>query len=591
MTGDNLPADPVVGTVLGETYRLERRIGEGGMATVFEATHTRIERRFAIKILKINTDDYPHIRVRFEREARIGSQLGHDHIVQVLDFNSTPKGQPYLVMELLQGEDLASLLKREGAVPTAWCVAAVRQVASALGAAHEHDVVHRDMKPENIFLSGDPMQRVQAKVLDFGISKILSSETKVTKDSAVFGTPWYMAPEQALGQIDDMDRRTDIFAVGVILYLALGRQLPFDGPNAPTVLYKIVHEPELPLSKLRPDLSPDLVQVVARAMHKRPDQRYDTMAEMMADLEAAMGAELSAVRAWGQDPADREAPVAWEAPVIVPLADQDEAGSQTSNLLSRVTDQDVELANQATVLGTGAPQPATSTFDVLRPPRRLRGWVAMAVAALVVGLGGVGVWRWSVGARSVGDQQPTTTRTPPKAPPAKVPAKAPPPRAPDSSVAASARDAARPDANDAMRMLSVHSTPQGARITISGRSVGRTPQDRLELPHRAVVLTLSKPGYARVTRKVKAGTAAVQLRVTLTALKASLNVVGLHKGNAVAVDVYLDGKKVDQTPAIIRKVKPGSHTLRLSGKGFKTRQRKVTLRAGENRREVFELRK
>ena len=591
MTQDSLPEDPVVGTVLGESYRLERKIGEGGMATVYEAAHTRIERNFAIKILKVNSEDYPQLRQRFEREARIGSQLGHDHIVQVMDFNQTPRGQPYLVMELLQGDDLGNLLKRERGVPMEWAVSVLRQVGSALSAAHEHDVVHRDLKPENIFLCGDGKQRVVAKVLDFGISKILTSESKVTKDSAVFGTPWYMSPEQALGKVKEIQQPTDIFAMGVILYHMLSGKVPFDGSNAPTVLYKIVHEEPVPLAARRPDLPPALVHVVERAMSKPPPDRYPSMAQMVVDMEAALGPRLSWARAWGQAETDREVEVRWEAPEVRPAPDYGQGKQDTAHLPGRVT-RDDSVASKPTVLSTEADaKKATTTFKIEHLDRGRR-WVALMAGLAVLGLGGGAALYWASG--SDGRETPAgVAKLPAEAAvkPARPAPVAPAVSADQSVVAAPAPDitSTRPDAGH--RLLSVTSRPSGARIKIGGTPVGSTPIRRLPVARTALVLVASKAGHAPATRRLDPGAEARTLQLSLTALAASLTVVGLHKGNPVAADVYINGSKRDQTPARIKGLKPGKYTLQLRGKGFQSRTRKLNLRPGEQRREVIELRR
>lgn len=156
---------------LGDSYRIIRKIGEGGMATVFEVAHTRVERRFAVKVLHERLAQDPQMTARFDREARIGSRLGHEHIVQVFDFDRTADGQAYLVMELLEGQSLSEILRRERRLPLDWSVAVLRQVASAISAAHEDGVIHRDLKPGNIFLCGRARRQVSSKVLDFGLVK------------------------------------------------------------------------------------------------------------------------------------------------------------------------------------------------------------------------------------------------------------------------------------------------------------------------------------------------------------------------------------------------------------------------------------
>jgi serine/threonine-protein kinase len=474
-------SDPMIGTVLNETYRLERKIGEGGMAVVYEAAHTRVERRFAIKVLQVKATAIPDVLTRFEREARIGSQLGHDHIVQVFDFNRTPQGEPYLVMELLEGADLSALLHREQWFPLDWTMAMIRQVASALDAAHENGVVHRDIKPENIFLCGEPRSRVKATVMDFGISKVLASKTFVTRDSQVFGTPWYMAPEQAQGRVKEIDQRTDIYALGVILYRMLGGKLPFEGPTIPSVLYQIVHEAPDPLGQLQPDLPRELIRIVERAMHKEPDRRYQAVTEMVSDLERAMGPWWSRVLAWGQAAADRTITVEWSSERRLTLPGPSALETQET------------LAPDP-----GQPRPA----KLPAPAATTRRPLLAALFAGVVLIIGAAIYL--LAARG-GTTPPVADAGPDR--PDLAPAVA--------SIDAGPSRVAVPDGwltNN--RSLSIRSTPEGATVMVNGRPVGRTPIEGLPVPRTTLTITISKEGRAKVIR-VQAGSASEQLQVDL----------------------------------------------------------------------------
>jgi serine/threonine-protein kinase len=278
-----------IGEVLQETYRLERLIGEGGMGKVFEASHTRLRRRFAVKLLAPAVSSLPEAVARFRREGEITSSLGHPHIIEVVDSNTTPDGQSYIVMELLDGESLGSRLARPPALGLPEAAEVVRQAASALDAAHGLGVVHRDLKPENIFLcrrAGEPGLFV--KVLDFGISKVLGSQSMLTAASVIMGTPSYMAPEQAEGRISEIDARTDVFALGAILYEMLAGRPPFVGESITSVLYQTVHQEPTPLRELRPLLPAAVEAVVARALAKRPEDRPPTIAALAEDLSRAL---------------------------------------------------------------------------------------------------------------------------------------------------------------------------------------------------------------------------------------------------------------------------------------------------------------
>lgn len=276
--------DDFTGRILHDTYRILRKIAEGGMGEVFEAEHVRLTgRRFAIKILGRAISRIPEVYARFRREAEITSRMGHPNIVDVLDFYETEEGRPYLVMEHLEGEDLATRLARAGALHPAVASEVLRQVGEALTAAHALGVVHRDMKPENIFLTvRDGMIRV--KVLDFGISKIRDSKSVVTRDLAVLGTPYYMSPEQGEGSVKDIDHTTDIFALGTIAYQALCNQLPFDAPTIPGVVYKICHVEPVPLSRILPWFPEAGDAVLARALAKAKTARYPQASAFVGEL-------------------------------------------------------------------------------------------------------------------------------------------------------------------------------------------------------------------------------------------------------------------------------------------------------------------
>ena len=225
----------------------------------------------------------------------IGSRLGHDHIVKVVDFAHTDDAFPYIVMELLEGEDLGQRLTREGRLPLEQAISITRQVGLALSAAHAEGVVHRDLKPDNIYLCTRQGGGILAKVMDFGISKVTSSDSIVTEQYSVLGTPAYMSPEQADGRVEEIDHRTDIYSLAVVLYHMLTGKVPFRGDKVSAILYQVVHNLPPPLHKVRQDLPPGLSEVVQRALQKRRVERYPSMEEFAAELERAMGDRWSSV--------------------------------------------------------------------------------------------------------------------------------------------------------------------------------------------------------------------------------------------------------------------------------------------------------
>jgi serine/threonine-protein kinase len=268
----------LTGTVLNGTYRLDRRIGEGGMGVVFEATHQRLPRRLAVKVLSVAGAQQREAFERFRREAEIASSLGHDHIVQVFDFNYSEEGFPYLVMELLEGEDLTARIAREGRLSPAQTARILEEIVSALTAAHGRGIVHRDLKPPNIFLARKGAVDF-VKILDFGVSKVLHAP-KGTVVGTIFGTPNYMAPEQAEGRQPEIDQRTDIFALGAILYECLTGRRAFDAADPLGTLYQVCHTEPEPVRKYAPDTPEAIQAVITRALAKRREERYATAAEL-----------------------------------------------------------------------------------------------------------------------------------------------------------------------------------------------------------------------------------------------------------------------------------------------------------------------
>jgi serine/threonine-protein kinase len=287
------PSDPLLGRVLGGRYRLLERLGQGGMGTVFRALHTLMDKQVAVKILRAEMSSDGEAVARFHREARSASRLDHDHCIRVTDFGQSNDGDGllYLVMELLDGVSLGQVVRR-GPVPAARAAAIGAAVAEALAHAHEQGVVHRDLKPDNVFLARRPRGRELVKVLDFGLAKLMSDSAlgapdnaALTRDGTVFGTPEYMAPEQAEGE--KLDGRTDLYALGVILYQLVTGDVPFRASNFVALLTKQVSEPPLPPRARRPDLDipVELEAVILRCLEKRPDQRYTTADALAEALE------------------------------------------------------------------------------------------------------------------------------------------------------------------------------------------------------------------------------------------------------------------------------------------------------------------
>lgn len=310
------------GLVMADTYEITRLIGRGGMGAVWEAKHLRLPGRLvAIKVL-LGGAGSEEVLARFRREAEIASRLGHPHIVDVFDFNTLPDGTPYQVLERLVGESLGERLRR-GPMPLAETVALVRQVGSALAAAHREGVVHRDLKPENIFLTppvGEGQLYPRVKILDFGISKIRGAHSFKTQESVVMGTPQYMSPEQASGRNQEVDHRTDVFALGAIVYEMLSGQPAFQGENPLAVMVQVIQVEPTPLAALVKDVPEPVLAAVASALTKPWQARCPDVATFVNALSgrpldaptlepAAAGAPPSApVDAWAVTAAPKAAP-------------------------------------------------------------------------------------------------------------------------------------------------------------------------------------------------------------------------------------------------------------------------------------------
>jgi serine/threonine protein kinase len=277
----------MIGKTVGH-YRITAQLGAGGMGEVFLAEDTRLERKAAIKFLPSEFAEDPDSRQRFLKEARAASALNHPHVCIVYDVGETEQGLPFIAMEFVEGESLEALAKREP-LGISRVVEIAVQVADALDAAHTSRIVHRDIKLANISLN----ERGHVKVLDFGLAKRMPTETpdefgvtaelQQTRDGQVLGTPTYMSPEQALGK--DLDHRTDIFSMGVVLYRLITGQLPFVGVNFAEILNKIVHAQPPAIARLNYDAPPELERITLKCLQKSPDRRYQSARELMIDLQ------------------------------------------------------------------------------------------------------------------------------------------------------------------------------------------------------------------------------------------------------------------------------------------------------------------
>ena len=284
-----MSSDNRVGEVLASKYLLEELLGSGGMGHVYRAVNQHVGRAVAIKVLRAEHAENSQIVERFLREARAANLVRHPNVVDVLDIGKEDGGAPFIVQELLSGEDLAHLVARRGGkLPVEEVCDLMLPVIDAVAEAHAQGVVHRDIKPENVFLAkGKPPQGPTPKLLDFGISKVRAPDLRATEVGMMMGTPAYMAPEQIQGA-READPRSDVWALGVMMFELIAGRMPFDLPDAPALFVAIATRDAPTLLEVGADVTPAISRLVERCLRRRPDDRYPSAAELGRDLGHVM---------------------------------------------------------------------------------------------------------------------------------------------------------------------------------------------------------------------------------------------------------------------------------------------------------------
>jgi serine/threonine-protein kinase len=270
------------GQLLDGRYQIDYVLGVGSMGVVYGARHAAVGKLVAVKALRAHLASDAEAIQRFNAEATAATSIGNQHIVETFDFGRLPDGGAYMVMEYLEGRSLAELIEGWAPLSLERITKIGVQIAEALNAAHLAGIVHRDLKPDNVFLCEREGDADFVKILDFGIAKFGVSQARLTQAGAVFGTPAYMSPEQALGKATD--GRTDVYALGVMLYEMACARVPFYGENAIAVLTQHANEEPEALSKRKPEVSPELEAIVHKCLQKEVEARYGSMAELAADL-------------------------------------------------------------------------------------------------------------------------------------------------------------------------------------------------------------------------------------------------------------------------------------------------------------------
>ena len=379
------------------------------MGSVYLAEHVVIEKKFALKVLAPELSRRSDLVARFLQEARSASRIGHENVIDIMDFGQSPDGLVYIAMEFLDGKDLGEIVRGKGAMPWPEAREIVLQICRALRAAHDRGIVHRDMKPENIFLIQREGQPHFVKILDFGIAKVMGLDPngpRLTRTGMIFGTPEYMAPEQAEGK--DTDHRADIYAVGCIMYHLITGQTPFVAESFMTMLTKHLMEEPVPPSARRPDLvvTPEMDALVLKALEKDRDHRWQSMAELLEAVAVCPGPETAAPKSpGGQTVAMGGAHAAAALKIL--------RSKGTAPETERISRKAVDSAVSSVALGSQPGQASRSKTLI------------MVIAGVVLG-GAVAAWF----ALSHGKTQPPVVSAPPAVAPAPPPAVAPPPPVP-----------------------------------------------------------------------------------------------------------------------------------------------------------------
>lgn len=403
------------GQVIEGKYRIVRLLGEGGMGAVYEGENTAIQRKVAIKILHAAVAGNNDAVSRFEKEAQAAGRIGSDHITEVLDLGTLPSGDRFMVMEYLDGTTLSGRIQARGRLTPQECAPILVQLLEGLGAAHDAGIIHRDLKPDNVFLLKSKAGRKDfVKILDFGISKFNQlagdSGMSMTRTGSVMGTPYYMSPEQAKGA-KEIDARSDLYSVGVIVFESITGQVPFNADTFNELIFKIVLETAPPPETLVPDLDPAFANLVKRSMAREASQRFQNAAEFQAAV------------------------VEWMQTGNVPLFEE-----------SHTTVGRGAMGSHAGAPATPAPWAQTDAGDVVVPKRSNAGLIGGIAAAAVVVLAGGGFLAMKMGGDKGAAAAPAATSAEPESPPAVTAAPAASVTAPTPIVApASAAPTAAPE--------------------------------------------------------------------------------------------------------------------------------------------------
>ena|GEM_PF-1429445 len=322
-------AAAMTGRMLEHKYYLESKLGVGGMGTVYRARRLLIGDAVAIKVLHPDQLDDPQAIERFRREAQTAALLKHPNVVNIYDFGISPDGLVYLVMELVEGENLRQMIERQGTVGEEMAAEIVRQICAAMGEAHRQDVIHRDIKPENILVQMTP-SGLQVKVLDFGIAALRDiAVNRLTQPGNILGTPSYMSPEQCMGE--ELDGRSDIYSLGIVLFEMLTGVVPFYSPTTTAIVVQQVNQAPPPLRSLNPNISSAVEAVVLHTLEKQREYRPQTASDMARDLIAAVNGLMVVPPLEGTVPTEDINPVPVASPAVTSSFFLDTSAPETAS--------------------------------------------------------------------------------------------------------------------------------------------------------------------------------------------------------------------------------------------------------------------
>ena len=508
------------------SYRILNKIGTGGMGAVYLAEHPLIGKKVALKVIHRELAGNKEVVQRFFQEAKAVTRIGHEHIVEIHDFGVTPEGDHFYIMEYLEGKTLASALGHEGRLEVMRALHVGAQIASALAAAHAAGVIHRDLKPDNVMLIhrlGDPDF---VKLLDFGLAKMAAADGSAVKTAAgvLLGTPQYMSPEAC--ETRGIDHRTDVYALGILLFQMMTGTLPFDGASMGEILVKQVTQlPPAPRA-INPSIPPSVEQIVLRCLMKQADARFPTMAalrEALLDPEAYLRASppIAPARslAPGQAPVDAKTMIAFAAaqqaqkttigiagalPLPAPAASV--VGGDAGVAAARTMIAGRTIGRAPEMVEPSPPKMntmriATPVGYSSRPPRRM--WPVVIVVGLLLGLGGgavaVAVFGGGRAKREKGQtgQVGEKGQTGEKGSAVEAPVVAVQKGSAEEGSAGSASEA------PAMATVEIDSVPPGANVVRDGKTIGQTPL-KIELPvsASAVEIRIERAGFHARTEQV-----------------------------------------------------------------------------------------